>query len=873
MKISTSTDPRGIGILALQHKDYDKPTGHPLGAWDLHHRASILAARVIDRNDTNAVGLGHWIYDPETVGDIHGAQLLKFDTRSVPMWRFATPVVVVLPESADVQTQSAYTIRHGSPVCSVLSGFSVNSIKDKEYKEDDRLKPFTPFIPKRNGKPLWPKFPVDFFGISLVSNKESDQEDLYFPTDPRLVAVNRNGDASMGTLVCDMGEEFKTAIDRTARLQSMMRVIKNPTQCGALELSPGSVDTVTRGPDTTYNNCIAWNIGPSGCGDTRGGYVFEKRVQAGGTPTPTGGGGGGGGVGNNDVATLDPAQVIKGQLGRLGNLPGGAIVVPDVFEVRQRALGLLGAGGGAAGGGGGGGGAGPLSPVVGQAPTPSSTGKGVIALVSHFDSGHTDVGSETDKHVLGKDADGHPINPTHLSTNSLFRRNDFYDAPLEFGNLYAQPERGRYIMPTYLRYDPQPKHPHVCGPKPGLWRWESECVAHIIDGGQQAIPPPLPPPPVATGPSGPPGGGTGGGGGGNPGVPGIVEVPTIPLRQWQPGRFDSYVAMETAFGVPAIIGRPQSLKTNTVDLRQARGFVPPGAQVESNTKTPAVYRLEAFGKQTAGEWNYTQNPSKSRNPGGTAQGGLVFMPPEFDITDNVDSFSRAASILPSTSTPYFIGTPGTYWGAGIPVPSTGGIKTGYSWGINTSGDLLYAAVDASGTATTTLKLMSDGDVQINRVLDGIGMRPIGSVRKSVTSTSNTGTSEETLKTTTFAANYFTDTTNNTNRGIRIKVFGTTAANGNAKTLRLYFGSTVVATNDVTSSPNGVAWELDAIVFATSGSTQRAIGESVVGSIQQSKSYTTPGETTSGTITVKMTAECPTASGDVTATGYIIEVIP
>jgi hypothetical protein len=85
-------DSRVFGIFPLQHKGYKDNSPK----WNLDLRASIFGIRIVDRLD-KAGDVGHWLYDPNSVGDIHGGQLFlaksKTD-REVPMWRFATGVIV-----------------------------------------------------------------------------------------------------------------------------------------------------------------------------------------------------------------------------------------------------------------------------------------------------------------------------------------------------------------------------------------------------------------------------------------------------------------------------------------------------------------------------------------------------------------------------------------------------------------------------------------------------------------------------------------------------------------------------------------------------------------------------------------------------------
>lgn len=92
--------------------------------------------------------------------------------------------------------------------------------------------------------------------------------------------------------------------------------------------------------------------------------------------------------------------------------------------------------------------------------------------------------------------------------------------------------------------------------------------------------------------------------------------------------------------------------------------------------------------------------------------------------------------------------------------------------------------------------------------------------------------ETALKTITIAANSLAKT----GQGVRIRVWGSTAANANTKTIRLKYGSTTLLTNGVTTAPNGVYWEFEAMVFRTSGSFIAHFGKGQVGTALQNPNH-------------------------------------
>lgn len=866
MHLIVWNSPSGGGIWAGQHYK------HKAGQFDIDDRAAFASAvRVIDRQDKGGESnLGHWKEDPETRGIVEGLMCWPRGKRVVAGWGFAIPAVMddYSAPSLGVTTSSGVRkdsggVATGGGKCSVLSQQNMIPVQKEDMVADKDYASLTPERPKRGGKDVWNKFPKNWYGIGIMGSETNRQVDYFMPTDPRCIAMQFEGDPETGTLMVDVDGNNEVAYDRTARLQSKNWILKKPTYCGAM----------------AEYNVIAWNIGPTKCDDTRGGYVIDRRGCGGENDVPTPGGGGGGGAGD-PVATLDVAGILNGKIAAMAPGVAAGTLFGGAMENLQLALNILNGGGaagaaaiiagaGGAGAGAGAAGFGPPPPIMPKTFV-SSAGKGIIALVSIADSGFLDVGDAGDKHHIGNDADGRPINSAHISTAANFKEPcSFRDAPLEFGTAYIDPERGSYLVPTYLRYDPRPSHAHVCGPQKGLWRWESECCVTKVDPPMVPTQVFMPPPPVATGgagPGGPAGGGGSGGGGG-----GRVGFPTF--RPWELGRADGMSATNLTIAMPGIILRPQDPSSGAYDLRYPIGLIPPVLVKQIDKQLPVTGRIEAFGAITKGEWAYTQKPNKGRFQGGTAPGGMVLIPPELDIADIATSFVRADL---TTSPTYFVGVPGTYFAGGIPDLSTGRVKTGYRHGVDTTGKWSLDQLNASATISNVLSANggTSGVLIGRRPLSGDSFTFVGVTAVSTTSTAYSGGGAlQTIRSATLPADFMTDVSGQQiRRGIRVKAWGICAANGNAKALQLDFGATTVALNDISTNPNGENWELDAMILQTAtANVQEAVGESVVGYTQQTKQRTAPGETTSGTIAVAVKATCA-ANGDVTIKGFMLEVL-
>lgn len=353
--------------------------------------------------------------------------------------------------------------------------------------------------------------------------------------------------------------------------------------------------------------------------------------------------------------------------------------------------------------------------------TPTDGTNRTIGLASQHESGPLDTGGETDQHHIGADADAHQINALHLSTNALFRRSDEEDAPLAF-EFWQRSIPGPHPIPVHLGLDANASHPFVCGSKKGLWKWFAE--SHIYtceppkfgdnpkggDGGGKHIPPERIPPiedpsgegkiPPIKDPKFPP-----------------IETPTgSTWRKYIQGKFIQsttlgegahlFSAMTTELAIPALLGRPQIINSGARDLRNMM-FIDETTRREIDRTSPITYRLEAFGKQANMDWVYSQKPALQKYPGGTVQGGFVLLPPEIGMED-APAFAPDGITL---STPSFIAHPSTTFAAGLPDLTTGKVKTGYKWGADTAGELIWNKVTSLGSSSEALRL----DVSANLI--------------------------------------------------------------------------------------------------------------------------------------------------------------
>jgi len=169
-----------------------------------------------------------------------------------------------------------------------------------------------------------------------------------------------------------------------------------------------------------------------------------------------------------------------------------------------------------------------------------------------------------------------------------------------------------------------------------------------------------------------------------------------------------------------------------------------------------------------------------------------------------------------------------------------------AWGFSESGGFrlrLRAALTAVRTITMpditdTLVTRTSEDTLTNKTVTdailnaGTGaatMLPNGTLTAKLTSIGTTATTNEiTLQTYTLPAN----TLGKNGQCLEIVAWGSFAGNANVKTLRVYFGNNVVVSNDVTTSPNGLAWYFHAWVGRRSATTAIAGGDGKVGAVNQ-----------------------------------------
>ncbi len=437
-------DWRQIGAFPLQDHDPEKP--------DLGIRQAIVGFRVAKMPDPSRQS------DPEqlwveyakdgafgTIGDLHPWlfwQTAGKDKRPMGSWAQVFGGVTVKAQTSGGES--------GDPTAA-----EVGLIRNRDWQHDKRLKTKTMDTPEG-----LPGIPRGALCIVLAAMEEREQHELVYNVDPRLVAANVSGPYEMGTLVCDMQPERELCMDgsttpgfggRHARLQSMMRVISF-----APEGSGGTTGIGNGG------NGLAWNLALSGDELNGFGMVFSRAEPGFAGPTTPGAGGGstGGGTGPTTPGAGGGASFLLGDAATGGdeNL-GKKLHEFGAFQPR---------------------------PVGGHC----------VSFMAHMGaSGPYHGGAVHDKHWIGNDRDGHPMNAGHIATRAYFFDDQDRDAPLLFEGKYPYPPEYPHTVAVHLAYDRMMGHPFVGGVRYGMWRWYATVPFIAPPGGGN--------PPTTTPPNGP----------------------------------------------------------------------------------------------------------------------------------------------------------------------------------------------------------------------------------------------------------------------------------------------------------------------------------------------------------------------------------
>ena len=583
------------------------------------------------------------------------------------------------------------------------------------------------------------KFPIGHTGLAMSGTYEWAQDETYYPTDPRLFAVNNHSDPLLSTHVCDTTEDFDIDLVKKARLHSFLKVIDNGPFCKAVGNICSDMEQKT----------LAWNITLSGCEDAYGGWVYDGKKKLRGAIEYDG-------LNGPFVLLKDDKHDLREEEEDEGG--NGKRRLP-VMARRT---------------------------VVGPVKKKAEEDDGLGPVHIHLGALFSDSAGKMDapKHHKGMWPEG-VEQPNYKVYTWLTYHDDEEekDEPEHLGPhpFVCKPNKGeigwhRWYSDSYHNmHNPPPKDtPYRPGgisldvpgvpvdPNTGAQVYANATPAEIVannagsppvfnlelppegpwvgglpGGGVAVNPRPDPqtvirgdPPPVngldgnnegPTGDAGPAGESGPGGDGGSPGDDSTTTTQDPKKKSGSTSTDTSntvanmsnentdtvkcYYYSSNEQGCGTMLWRAQHYTSDSIDYRNWFGQSQRAIESEKEY-TPSVARLEAFGHQNPQEhrgpycpgWNYTSGDEpdgthKGRNECKTSNGGVVFMPPQY----GVENYAGIISDPTAESTSSFIFAPGTKLSFGKPDVATG---------------LLSTTVESDNTAGFNIYVASSGELQI-----------------------------------------------------------------------------------------------------------------------------------------------------------------
>jgi hypothetical protein len=369
---------------------------------------------------------------------------------------------------------------------------------------------------------------------------------------------------------------------------------------------------------------------------------------------------------------------------------------------------------------------------VGEKPEGGGDDDYAYGLASYSDGGPFCVGSKTDKHRKGLDDDNHVINSLHIKTAAFFRLNDVEDGPLRFERPYKIGTEFEVPVVVKLAWTGEDWAWYTTSPM-RYESWVPTLSPRLPGTTGDPTEAPVSYPKFNITPVSPATTGT-------TGVPN--DVPTVDTRfinALQGAQAGALIgatsvaaptmrlaASNMSVSTPGVVAQAQNYSPGQLNSGMFTGNTEDGSAKGANTN-PVSGVMSAFAAQggtPAGggsstptrigaqgdPWVYTNPPAGqafgTNAPGnfrsGTASGGWVIHPPETDLRD-----SASHGMVPpnkSLSTTYLIAAPGAWFGAGTPELVNGSIRSGYSWGMDSStGDMLFRSHSFSEAADIAVR--------------------------------------------------------------------------------------------------------------------------------------------------------------------------
>ncbi len=157
---------------------------------------------------------------------------------------------------------------------------------------------------------------------------------------------------------------------------------------------------------------------------------------------------------------------------------------------------------------------------------------------------------------------------------------------------------------------------------------------------------------------------------------------------------------------------------------------------------------------------------------------------------------------------------------------------------------------------------------VNTLIQSINFGVNGRLTAVVTPAGNTTTAEQTLATYTLPANRIAATGD----AVRIKCWGTTAANVDLKTVKIYFGTTSFSSASAGGAPNNKAFDADMLVVRSGAATQDIVGRIAYDlTLQTTQTSVAGADSWAANQTIKCTGTAA-GNGDITVQGMYVEQV-
>jgi hypothetical protein len=328
-----------------------------------------------------------------------------------------------------------------------------------------------------------------------------------------------------------------------------------------------------------------------------------------------------------------------------------------------------------------------------------------------------------------------------------------------------------------------------------------------------------------------------------------------------------------------------------------------GTAGEALSAGNTAYLSDGSGGTTAGRW-YKGDSSNTYSSSNAGELGMVTQAISSAGTGSILISGRVTSLVGLTAgTLYYVSTSGGL----TSTPPTNARQIGVAdtttslivgaWagtipassavpGVVTGGAQTWAGAKTFAGTTTLSTTAVTGAATFSNAVTFTGTPPIyapgtttsatgtisGRVTTDFTQRANTNAAETDLSSYSMPANSMTGD----GQVVRVTAFGTTAANANAKRIRMYFGATTVADSTSSITWNNYAWHIVVYIMRRTATTQKTTGMwfgavAAATTLNNTIVAASPGETLTGAVIIKTTG-LGTATNDVLQEGFIVETV-